>query len=247
MVKRKFSASSSGRTKRMRSMFKRPRGKYARTFKRKGQRFPTYKFHRYINSLGKYSFPSGYFNESFLPFTVTPGATGNESFPFAWAFTINDVATLSEFSSLFDRYMITGVQVKVQLVSNPDADTARPQASGSYYPKLWWAIDHDDAGIATLAQLKEYGNVRCRVLRPNNILKIWVPYPRVTSMVYQTGGAQASGVASRPQWLDLGFPNAEHYGLKMCVDTDGISVSSTSNPFRLKLEAKYYFKCKDVR
>lgn len=250
MPKRTF--SQTGRTMKRRKFapFRRPRGRYGRSFRRRGTRFPTYKFHRYVTSVGKYGFPTGnLYQEADLPFTIFPGSTGGTSFPIAWSFCLNDVGNLSEFTSLFDRYMITGVQMSLQLVSNPDADAARGTAGAATlatYPKLWYAIDHDDVAVTTLAQLKEYGNVKCKILRPNSVVKIYVPAPRTASLVSQTSGAQPAGV-NRPQWLDCGYPNVEHYGLKTVIDTNGISVSASSNPFRVKIEMKYYFRCKDVR
>jgi len=257
--KRKASSSYIAR-KRARMAFKRPRGRYGRSIKRRGQRFPTFKFHRYVNSITTYTFANGttLFNDSSLPFTLYPGvctgsAAGAVEWPISWGFCINDVASLSEFTSLFDRYMITGVQMSFQLVNNPNADDPRGSNIGGgatdslgIYPKLWYAIDNDDTNIITLAALKEYGNVKCRILKPNSVIKIYVPFPKSTGSAFQTGGAQPA-VANRPQWMDCAFPSIVHYGLKTCIDTNGIAVSSTSNPFRVKMEAKYYFRMKDVR
>lgn len=231
--------------------------KSIRRTRSRSNRFPTYKFHRYITSVTKYGAVTGSnttWTDASLPFTLYPGTVGGDSFPIAWAFCFSDVGNLTEFTNLFDRYMITGVQMTFQLVDNPDAEAPRGANIGggaatnlSIYPKLWYVIDHDDATVTTLAQLKEYGGVKCRILRPNTLIKIYVPFPRTTLQLYQTsGGAQPAGVG-KPQWLDCGYPNIEHYGLKTCIDLNGVTSTSTSNPFRVKMEAKYYFKCKDVR
>lgn len=252
--KRKF--SQSGRSaKRSRSAFRRPRGKYGRSFRRKGSRFPTYRFHRYINSVGSYNYPSDYFNEALLPFTWEPKNTTAPntvtSLPIAFAATINDIASLSEFSSLFDRYMITGVCYYINLVTNPNAEASRGATSNttnaSIYPKLWYAQDYDDNTIATLAQIKEYGNVRCKVLQPNRMTKVFVKYPRVATMNYQSSGTVNPGTVSKPTWMDLGFPNIPHFGCKFVVDFEGCTLGQSFYPLRIKMEAKYYFKCKDVR
>nr|WPR18751.1 MAG: capsid protein [Owegonang virus 11] len=260
MPKRKYSSTGRSTKRRRTTPFRRPRGRYGRSFKKRGSRFPTYKFHRYINSVTKYGATTGnneVWTTSELPFTLYPGTgtspVATTSWPIAWAFCFSDVGNLTEFTSLFDRYMITGVQMSFQLINNPNADDPRGANIGGgaadslgVYPKLWYAIDHDDASVTTLAQLKEYGNVKCRVLKPNATIKIYVPYPRVSSLVSQTSGAQPAGVG-KPQWLDCGYPNIEHYGLKTVIDTNGIASTSTNFPFRVKMEAKYYFRCKDVR
>lgn len=238
-------------SKRSRSTpFRRPRGKYGRSFRRKGSRFPTYKFHRYITSLGTYSATSDLTAGS-LPFSLYPiNAPAGSSFPYSMAFTFNDVGNLTEFTSLFDRYMITGVKVFFHLISNPDVDTTQAAVGAvpsiQVYPRLWYATDKDDASLTTLAQLKEYGNVKCRVLRPNSVTAVYIPYPKVATQVNQTSGAVSAGVG-KPQWLDCGYPNVNHYGLKFALDFGSITPTGASQMFRVRLEAKYYFKCKDVR
>lgn len=259
-LKRKSSSATYVARKRARMSFKRPRGRYGKSFRKRGTRYPTYKFHRYVNAMYNYGAATGsntVWTDTSLPFTLYPGTgtspTPTVEWPISWGFCFDDIANNSEFTALFDRYMITGVLMTFQLVNNPNADDPRGANIGGgatdslgIYPKLWYAKDTDDNNITTLAQLKEFGNVKYRILKPNTVVKIWVPFPRVTTAAYQSGGVQPSVVA-KPQWLDMSYPRTVHYGLKTCIDTNGIAATSTSNPFRVKMEAKYYFRCKDTR
>lgn len=250
-VKRKYSSTYVAR-KRSRFAFRRPRGRYGKTFRKKGLRFPAYKFHRYISTLGTYSASSN-LAVSALPFTWYPdnlGAGAITNYPFSFSFALNDVANLTEFTSLFDRYMLTGVSVKFQLLSNPDVDVAQTAVAAvpsvQTYPRLWYAIDYDDSALTTLTQLKEYGNVKSIVLEPNKIKSIFVRAPRTAQSVSQTGGPVPAGI-NKPMWLDCGFPNVPHYGLKTCLDYGSVSPGRDTFAFRVKWEAVYYFRCKDVR
>lgn len=256
-LKRKFSGgwrtNNNKRTKSSRSMaWKRGARALARGYTvRRGNKFPVYKFHRYATSLGTYSATPDLVAGA-LPFTLYPinSPANPSSFPYSLAFTFNDIGNVTEFSNLFDRYMITGVKVMFHLLSNPDVDTLQPGVGSvpsiQVYPRLWYVRDNDDAALTTLASLKEYGNVKCRVLKPNSMTSVYVAYPRTAVGISQTSGLQASGV-NKPMWLDCGFPNVNHYGLKFALDYGSSSVSGASNIFRVKIELKYYFKCKDVR
>lgn len=257
-LKRKFSGgwrtNNNKRTKSSRSMaWKRGARALSRGYTvRRANKFPVYKFHRYATSVNTYSATSDLVSTA-LPFTLYPinaPTISNNSFPYSMAFTLSDVGNLTEFTNLFDRYMITGVKVMFHLLSNPDVDTTQTGVGAvpsiQVYPRLWYARDNDDASLTTLASLKEFGNVKCRVLKPNVVTSVYVAYPRTAVGISQTSGLQASGV-NKPMWLDCGYPNVNHYGLKFALDYGSVSVTGASNIFRVKLELKYYFKCKDVR
>lgn len=256
-VKRKFSGgwttNNNKRSKSSRSMsWKRGARALSRGFTvRKFNKFPVYKFHRYATSIGTYSATSDLVSSS-LPFTLIPITTpvNGNNFPYSLAFTFNDIGNVSEFSNLFDRYMITGVKVMFHLLTNPDVDTIQTNVNSAatvqVYPRLWYARDNDDSNLTTLASLKEYGNVKCKVLHPNRLTSVYIGYPRTAAGLSQTSGLSASSV-NKPTWIDCGFPNVNHYGLKFAVDFGSAVAQASSSMFRVKLELKYYFKCKDVR
>lgn len=218
--------------------------------RRMGLRMPLYRYHRYVSSItGNYA--ANYFDEAQLPFTLYPSTTTQTSYPIAYSFKFSDIANNSEFSNLYDSYMITGVACYIKLVNNPNVRNSTGIAGVStapVYPKLWYAIDGDDANVTDVSSLKEYGNVRCRTLQPNRITKIYVPYPKIATSVLGTGAVRSAGV-SKPQWLDMAYTDIIHYGLKMALDFQGATIDAdgTGLAYRVKLEFKYYFRCKDTR
>lgn len=217
--------------------------------RRMGLRMPIYRYHRYVSGITS-NYAANYFDEASLPFSLYPSTTSQASYPISYSFKFSDIANNSEFSNLYDSYMITGVACYVKLVNNPDVTTPAGTGGGTattpVYPKLWYAIDGDDANVTDVSSLKEYGNVRCRTLQPNRITKIYVPYPKIATSVLGTGAVRSAGV-NKPQWLDMAYTDVIHYGLKMALDFQGATINANSYYYRVKLEFKYYFRCKDTR
>lgn len=161
-------------------------------------------------------------------------------------FAFDQMINYGEFTVLFDRYCINRVTLTFQLVNNPDAGTAMnlttPLNSLNYYPKIWYVYDSDDANPLTLSQIKERESVKCRILRPNAVVKINVR-PAVLLQTYRT--ALTTGYAPKwGQYIDCGQPEVPHYGLKFVIDMIG-NVPAAN--FYVRQEAKYHFTLKDVR
>lgn len=187
-----------------------------------------------------------------LPVDIT-GTTYN----LGLVFKLEDVKGEADFADLYDRYMLTTVVLRFKLITNPNAanpTNAMPVTLGgnqwgaanmtNWYPKLWYCPDYDDNATETLAQLKERSQTKCKVLQPNKIVKIVVK-PAVTIQTYRT--ATTTGYAPKwKQWIDMAQRDVPHYGLKFSVDTCGIDPNDTY-PFKLEIDRRYYFTCKDVR
>lgn len=168
----------------------------------------------------------------------------------AMSFRLSDIKNTSEFSNLFDRYMITGVRVQFQLITNPDAaqqlNSATVVQQANWFPKLWYTVDHDDTTLITRSQIQEYTTAKCKVLRPNAITKVYLPFPRTAGGVY-SGTTAYAGKVNAPSYLDMATRDIDHYGLKYAVDFLGVNVTPSAPPFAVKIDLKYYFKCKDPR
>ena len=166
---------------------------------------------------------------------------------FAEHFQFDQITAYTEFTSLFDTYRIDGVLLKFQLISNPDAtySTASGTAlnTGNYYPKLWYCVDYDDANPLTLSAMKERGNVKCRVLRPNSFLNILIR-PNILSLIYRTN--LTSGYAPKPRcWIDAANVDVPHYAFKFIIESPFIS-TGIPNQFIVREERKFYFSVKGV-
>jgi len=166
----------------------------------------------------------------------------------AYSFAFNDIISSSEFAALYDRYRLDKVIVKLQLITNPDSllatNTNNANSSLNWFPKVWSITDHDDNNTETIAQMKERSGVKCRILRPNQTLTYAVR-PAIAAMMYKT--ATTTGYGPKwGQWIDMNDIGVPQYGLKLAFDMQGLDPISTDG-FRVNVEKKFYFTCKDVR
>jgi len=257
--KRKYSRMTPGtyvggrRYVKRKVMPRRVRGRaYSRTMTRRGIR-PAYSFHRWITA-----FDSGA-GTSFVNVTNCT-YDGTDSFltctasqktaSLSLAFQLRDIPNLSEFVGLFDSYMITGVMLQFKLIDNPDSAYPTNGTSSSatinnrnFFPTIWYAPDHDDNNQASLAQLKEFERVRHKVLYPNRETNIMLR-PTTLTQLYRSSTTTGYAENNRRQWLDMANTDIPHYGVKCVFDFEGLAPEGS---YRIKVNAKYYFKTKNVR
>lgn len=181
-------------------------------------------------------------------FDVTTGSATR-----AEKFTFDSIKGYTEFTALYDRYKITCVQMELTLITNPNsANPLNINAAGAttyynnptnWYPKLWYVRDYDDESTATIDALKERANVKCIILRPNKVYKIKIR-PAVLLQTYRT--VSTTGYAPKwKNWIDMVDVDVPHYGIKYDVDCQGLDPND-SYPFKIRVEYKYFFTCKDV-
>lgn len=163
-------------------------------------------------------------------------------------FKLNDTRGFAEVASLYDRYMLTTVVVKFRIINNSYSqfiiNSSGAYQTSNWFPKLWYKVDNDDAGLESINDLKEALGTKCKILQPNSQIKV-VLKPAITTQVFKT----TSTVGYQPKyytWLDMAEPDIPHYGLKFATDTSGYDPNDTY-PFRLEVERCYYFSCKDQR
>jgi len=170
-------------------------------------------------------------------------------------FKFEDILGYSEFASLYDSYKMTKVVMMIQLITNPDSinptnssNTANGGqfAISNWFPRWWYIRDYDGGGSDSLASIKERQGVRCFVLRPNKINRIVIK-PKVLTQAY--AGATSTGylvTQAKSLFIDMANTAVPHYGLNSVVDCMGLDPNDTY-PFKIRIEFKYYFTCKDVR
>lgn len=152
------------------------------------------------------------------------------------SYGLNTLPAVSEFTTLFDHYMITKVVTKFYLKIDPGAQAA---ASASY-PRLFYIRDTDDSTLAAnLDELRQYGTCKVKVMNPNRPITL-VCKPNILGLSYST--AVASNYTPKwGQWIDLGDTNTRYYGWKFAID------DLTNTNYRVTVENVYYFKCKNSR
>jgi len=161
-------------------------------------------------------------------------------------YTFDQIVGYSEFSALFENYQITKISVTFQLINNPDARFTAGSAIdqvANWYPKIWYTVDHDGGADETLATMKERQGIKCRILKPDEFIKVSFT-PMCRTLTYKT--ATTEGFAPRNIKLDMADTNVPHYGLLYLIDTNGINPNDTY-PFKIAMETKFNFTCSGVR
>jgi len=165
-------------------------------------------------------------------------------------FALSDLYNVQEFSTLFDQYKINAVLFSIKMINVPECtDAANTNLAnyGNFYPTIWYAPDHDDSNVLTVQQLKEYEKVKHKVLRPNKEINILLK-PTPLFQMYNTTATTGYACNFKRQWLDMSQTTIPHFGLKFCIDFEGLSVATGQiQGFQFKIQAKYYLQCKNVR
>lgn len=167
--------------------------------------------------------------------------------------SFGDAVQHTDFSSLFDQYRITKVVFTIQMVTNPNSIQVT-NASGNgindnriqntnWFPKVWYVVDHDGGPTETIATIKERQGVKCRILRPDEMIKISFT-PMCRTLTYST--STSTGYSPKNIKIDMSDTNVEHYGLQVVFDSNGLDPSDTY-PFRFVVERKLHFTCYGVR
>lgn len=180
--------------------------------------------------------------------TVLAG-TGSAGAGYAEAFTFNQLPNYTEFDTLYDRYMLTTIILKVQMIANPEssyypASTTLANAM-NWYPKFWYYPDYDDnTAPSSLDEVKQHAKAKHFVLQPNKEFTIVIK-PAVNIQTYRT--STTTGYSPKwKQWIDIAQVDVPHFGVKYFIDTNEIDPIDTQRP-NIRIERLFYFKCKDVR
>lgn len=165
------------------------------------------------------------------------------------AFSFDDIIAKTDFTTLFDQFKINRVVVQIKMLPCPEATNAGQVSAtnlGTWYPTIWYAPDYDDITTVSLSDIKEFGNVKHRVLRPNKEINISIS-PVTLQQIYQTSVSTGYACNFKKPYLDMSNTAIPHYGLKMVFDYEGLTLAAPNNIFQFKVNCKYYFSCKNTR
>lgn len=141
----------------------------------------------------------------------------------------------TEFSNLYDQFMITYVVHRFFLEVDPSAQTA----STAIAPKLFYVRDQDSLGLLTLDELRERSNCKIKVLRTDR--PIIIKYkPNLLQEVYR-GAISTTYSPKWNTWIDMSNTDASHFGLIWAID------NFTNTNYKLSVQTKVYFACKNTR
>jgi len=165
-------------------------------------------------------------------------------------FQFNQLTNYTEFTGMYDQYRIEKVMLKFHLISNPDAvvpPTTLPvttQNVTNWYPRLWYAPDYDDKAVDAISDFKQKATTKTLIMQPNKDYTFWCK-PAVQVEAYQSAGTTGY-CPSWGKWINLADTAVEHYGWKWALDCEGLTPGA-SQPFKVRVNACYYFTCKGTR
>lgn len=150
---------------------------------------------------------------------------------------LSNVPNLTEYTVLFDSYMVT--YVKFEFVPVANTATFGGAALGHTIPQLMWVVDRDDTSTPATDPNIFLENVRSkkRWLRRPVTIKL---KPNMLQNIYR-GAANPDGhVHSYNKWCDMAQTDVIHYGIKWLCTYSGYATGD--NLF--DIYTTLYFKCK---
>jgi len=160
----------------------------------------------------------------------------------AFSFQLNDLPASTEFTTLYDSYQFSHVEVFVDCTSSERTTTT----FGSAWPTIYIWPDYDDVTAPATLAVAEQTMLAERLTFSNSktTFKRSVQ-PRIAGVAVTTGGGATGGVINmRPPWLDCGLPGVPHYGVKLWMK----NYNTTSfNGVQLNISFRYHFACRNPR
>lgn len=160
----------------------------------------------------------------------------------AYQFNLNQLPNVSEFTTLFDQYKITGAKITFSPVGNNALISPLSGVNSSFgFGRVLTAIDFDDSTTpAGENEMMQYQS--CKITNP---MKTHTRYlsPKVLAAIYQSS-VSTSYESRKAPWIDVGNPSVPHYGLKLWINAP-LSTVKASITYNVYLTL--YFGCKNVR
>lgn len=175
---------------------------------------------------------------------VTSSVTGGIPSPIAqaYAFNLNQLPNVSEFTNLFDQYKITGA--KLSFVPGASESLYSPisgTSTANGFARFHSVIDYDDTTTPPSEDaMLQYGS-----LKTTGPMQTHVRYikPKILHEIYRS--AIATGYAPRAaDWIDVGTPDVPHYGIKVWCNAP---TSGTNTQISYTVYLTLYFACKNTR
>lgn len=167
-----------------------------------------------------------------------------------YAFGLDAVPNYTEFTSLYDQYMIKGVRLSLVPSGNSYMTSTVSGAVGQYgFARINTAIDYDDsAPPASENELLQY--------MTNKTSPGWKPHSRYFKPKVQfsvanddAAGTVASAAPRGNVWLDCANPSIDHLGLKVWIGApvNNAATGNVSTSITYSVYATYYLAFKNVR
>lgn len=172
----------------------------------------------------------------------------NATTGYARGFKLSELPVFSEFTGLFDQYMIDRVDVMIRMrdvPENPFYTGTTTNRVAIPYPTMWYYSDFDDdTPPSSLQMVKAREGVRMAILDPRKVIK-YSFQPCVSIQSYaSTAGTSTVGFLPKPKtWIDSSFFDVMHYGFKAAFDNLGIA-PGVQGPV-VHFSYKIHIKCRN--
>lgn len=153
--------------------------------------------------------PTGNFLQLGTP-TYIPGTQNCYDTPFSMKFNLNQLMNATDITNLCDRYRIVKAKVRVHCNFNQGGSST----SVTTTPWIEHYVDHDDANVPTLANVRERMNVKTKFFTTSKPMATLVCRPKFADTIFQSGITSAYGIGNRREYINSSYPSVEHYGLK---------------------------------
>lgn len=153
----------------------------------------------------------------------------------AMSFTLADLPSYTDFTSLFDQYRIAQVTVRFL----PTAAPFGPSTSSTSYPSFYTVIDYDDdTNPTSIDNLRQYSTLQ---VAPNQQYVERVLTPRFATAAY-SGAFTSYSLAPVYTFIDSNSPGVRYYGVKWACSP----VTTASGSFVLyNIEATYVIQLRN--
>lgn len=190
-----------------------------------------------------------------LLLTATTGGGGGAMSYGSYAVfgTLDSLPDYTEFTTLFDRYKIVGMKLKLIPFNTQSEVGAAVSATYAQTGVIWHGItDYDDANSAPTATdvgintLREYESYKVRnVLNGRPVTQYCKP--RIATAAY--GASVFTRFANMKNlWIDANSSDVQHYGFKGIFEMSPNSAAiNTTIAIFIKAELTLYFCTKDLR
>lgn len=152
---------------------------------------------------------------------------------YAWPFALNQVPSSAEFTTLFDKYRITGVELTFTYIRVGES------SGEQLWPAMYLYMDDDDAAIPTTKnEVMERMSVQRVCFSPTRQTISVKLRPRWTQTFTGT-----TNIAPASTWLDMSTPGVQHYGVKAWVHYYNTTAPGTL----ITAQGVMHFECSSVR
>jgi len=189
---------------------------------------PVYKFVRWIPGIYEGTTPT-------LQNAIASATTVSR---YGCSFRLSDVADSAEFTSLFDQYRIT--HVEVHLVPRSNHTLTGATGTTACFVHTW--LDFDNVGFTATNETDCYSYPTTEITHCHNtVIRRFKPY-HCGDAGNVAGAAVVNSQTMLSTWLDVSAPTISYYGIKMALSATGVAADVI-----MAIYTKLHIECRNAR